>query len=221
MEASGTNRSAARRQRQRSELREKILQAARQLFAEHEFSEVSLRRIADAIDYSATTIYLHFKDKNELVLELIAEGFEALKQRMLEGYHPDPLVTLRQSALFYLGFGVEQPHLYRLMFQLRDPELNRLTREHRDRITGGCFEYLLETIGRLRQQGQLVEGHSDMLLAHYFWASLHGACSLWISSMLDRMQAGEQERFFAATVERLSLSLLKGEDDTGERKPPL
>lgn len=220
MEVSSGNRSAARRERQKRELREKILAAARQLFAEHEYADVSLRKIADSIDYSATTIYLHFKDKNELVLELIAEGFEALKQCMLLGFACDPFETLQQSALRYLNFGVEQPHLYRLMFQLRDPELNELTRVHRDRITGGCFEYLLETIARLRAEGRVPDDCSDMLLAHYFWSALHGACSLWISSMLDRMEPNDQERFFQATVERLSLSLLKGEVAPVGRKPP-
>jgi AcrR family transcriptional regulator len=59
-----------RRERQRQSLRKQILDAARELFTELGYEAVSMRRIADKIGYSPTTIYLHFADKEALVREL-------------------------------------------------------------------------------------------------------------------------------------------------------
>lgn len=100
--ASRTQAIAARREREKEALRQRILDAAREMFRNEEYSQVSLRKIAEQIEYSPTTIYLYFRDKQHLVMELVAEGFELLHARMQRGYSQDPLQTLRQAALEYL-----------------------------------------------------------------------------------------------------------------------
>ena len=67
-----------RRERERAGVRRRIMAAARRLFAAQGYEAVSMRRIADAIEYSPTAIYLHFRDKHALVREICAADFAAL-----------------------------------------------------------------------------------------------------------------------------------------------
>ena len=67
-----------RREREREEVRRKILTSARDLFATEGYDRITMRRIAEAIEYSATTIYNHFEDKDDLVHALCQEDFDRL-----------------------------------------------------------------------------------------------------------------------------------------------
>jgi len=79
--------SVDRRERERLEVRTKIMDAARDLFAREGVEAVSMRRIADAIEYSPTAIYVHFRDKEHLFQEIVRAmlaplvgSLEALRQ---------------------------------------------------------------------------------------------------------------------------------------------
>jgi len=201
---------SARREREREALRQRILEAARQLFRQQDYSSVTLRKIAERIEYSPTTIYLYFKDKHALVMELIAEGFELLRQRMLTGQSADPVETLRRSSLEYLRFSQQEPHYYRLMFQLEDQELNERCRQNDQRLSESCFVFLTENISKLRQAGRLRSDLSDLTVAHLLWSGLHGAACLALGNLLDRLPEGERAVFFEQVVERLAHSLTAG-----------
>ncbi|MBT9583555.1 TetR/AcrR family transcriptional regulator [bacterium] len=201
---------AARREREREALRQRILEAARQLFRQEDYGSVSLRKIAERIEYSPTTIYLYFKDKHALVMELVAEGFALLLHKMKLAEQADSVQTLRQSGLEYLRFSLEEPHYYRLMFQLHDQELNDLCRQHEQRVSDGCFQYLMDTIARVRLTGKLAMPLSDLMVAHILWAGLHGAASLALGGLLDRLPEQERQSFFETTVATLSRAALGG-----------
>ena len=108
---------AQRRLREKNELRLKILDAARELFGTEGEDAVTLRAVAERIEYSATTIYLHFADKDALLRELCATDFllhsRAFKQAERVG---DPVERLRRMAAAYIDFGLQYPGHYRLMF---------------------------------------------------------------------------------------------------------
>ena len=72
-----------RREREREETRAKITDAARELFAREGYDAVSMRRIAEAIEYSPTAIYVHFKDKEALFQDLCRQDFG----KLAEGLH--------------------------------------------------------------------------------------------------------------------------------------
>ena len=144
------------------------------------------------------------------MIELIAEGFELLRQRMLRGQSEDPVSTLRQSSLEYLNFSQDEPHYYRLMFQLEDQELNERCRENDRRLSESCFLFLTENIGRLREAGKLGPHYSDLTVAHLLWSGLHGAACLALTNLLDNLRDGERAVFFEHVVERLVHSLTAG-----------
>src|SRR5438105_15317354 len=90
-----------RRARQKQLLRQQILDAARALLVREGYDSLSMRRVAERIDYSPTAIYLHFKDKQELVFSLCEESFAKLVHELetLADEYPDPLVRLRKGKI--------------------------------------------------------------------------------------------------------------------------
>src|SRR5579864_4603435 len=98
--------SVERRAREKKFLREEILDAARELFLKHGYENVSMRKIADKIEYSPTTIYLYFQDKAEILHTLCEETFSRLSKIMVEIEHGpgDPISRLRQQGVAYIRF---------------------------------------------------------------------------------------------------------------------
>src|SRR5687768_11247739 len=106
-----------RRERERGEVRRKILDAARELFTADGYERVTMRRIAEAIEYSPTTIYNHFKDKDDLVDALCHEEFRQLLGAVdLAAPARDPVDWIRQIGAAYAAFGTANPNHYRFMF---------------------------------------------------------------------------------------------------------
>ncbi|MFM0047659.1 TetR/AcrR family transcriptional regulator [Paraburkholderia sediminicola] len=110
-----------RKNRQKQALRERILDAARRIVMREGFAALSMRKIADAIEYSPATLYLHFASRDEIVQALCAEGYAQL----LETFVPlaqiaDPAERLKALGRAYVAFGVAHPETYRLIF-MEDP----------------------------------------------------------------------------------------------------
>src|SRR5215813_8380712 len=112
-----------RRARQKQLLRQEILDAARELLVRDGYDRLSMRRVAERIDYSPTAIYLHFKDKQELVFSLCEETFAKLVHELetLAREYPDPLVRLRKGMERYIAFGLKNPNHYLPAFVLPPP----------------------------------------------------------------------------------------------------
>src|SRR6478752_3088556 len=116
--------TSERRARERDELRQKILTAATELFLENGFETVSMRKIAEKIEYAPSTIYLYFEDKDEIcaaianeALEVLIKGLEDIEQKNLPA-----LEATRASMRWYIDFGLANPHQYRLVFGQPQPD---------------------------------------------------------------------------------------------------
>lgn len=107
----------SRRERQKQELRERIIDTARDLLIEQGLDGFSMRKLAAKIDYTPTAIYFHFPDKESLLLELIAGDFLAFRAAL--GQMPaefPPLLKLRLMGRGYVAFATARPQHYRLLF---------------------------------------------------------------------------------------------------------
>jgi len=110
-----------RREREKENLRRAILDAARELFVTESFDAVTMRKIAAAIEYSPTTIYLHFADKEAILDALCEEGFGLLAERIHQAASiADPIDRLRQAANCYFDFAREYRSYYTIMFEMKD-----------------------------------------------------------------------------------------------------
>ena len=178
-----------RRERERMETRTKILDAARNLFAEHGYDAVSMRQIAAAIEYSPTAIYVHFKDKEALFHELCRHDFGELVQAF-GGIVTiaDPVERIRQVGHAYMRFGLARPNHYRLMFMTPKlpPAPEETIRQERGDPTQDGYAVLkaavLEGLAAGRFRPELT---NPELIAQTFWGAVHGVVSIEIAMNND------------------------------------
>lgn len=166
-----------RREREKEEIRKKILDAARELFATEGYDRVTMRKVADAIEYSPTTIYHHFEDKDDLVRALCLADFAQLLEAMQIAPAPaDPVEAIRQLGRAYVAFAVQNPNQYRFMF---------MTPVAKDEISADSpgqqsFGHLLDAVKRAAAAGRL-RAIDPVLAAQILWMSVHGPASALIT----------------------------------------
>ncbi len=109
-----------RRDRERQELRQAILMASRDIAAREGWQSVSIRKVAERIEYSPPTIYEHFTSKEALLRELMREGFRLLMERVRAGNSTaaSPEARIMAIALAYWDFAWDYPELYQVMHGL-------------------------------------------------------------------------------------------------------
>ena len=179
-----------RRERAKDATRQKILDAARELFAREGYEAVSMRRIADAIEYSPTAIYVHFKDKADLMKELCRADFESFAAQTREFAHlPDPVERVRRMGRVYIRFAISHPNHFRLMFMTRPaPEMVEMDEEEmREQGRGDPsrdgYAFLMQCVHEAIEQGCIREEleHDAELVAQILWAGVHGVASLQVT----------------------------------------
>ena len=110
-----------KRHRYKEEFRREILDSARDLFIDVGYEKFSMRRLAEKIEYSPTTIYHYFKNKDDLlfaICEEVAEQFLA-RLRYLRSVHSKPYEALRQTMLYLVEFAFDNPNQYKVFFLTR------------------------------------------------------------------------------------------------------
>jgi len=173
--------SRQRRDQQKQELRQAILDAAGALFLEHGYEHFSLRQVAERIGYSATTIYLYFADKDDLLFTVADHGFARFGQCLTDAAASpgDPLQRLRALPQAYLQFGLYNPAYYQLMFMQRGDFLvgyrqgDRQPRIDTLRIVQDAIQHAMDA-GMVRPGN--AQHYADAL-----WAAMHGVVALTIS----------------------------------------
>jgi AcrR family transcriptional regulator len=205
-----------RRERERQELRRKILKAARELLVKRGYDAVTMREIAKRIEYSATALYKHFADKDELVRELCREDFTAFAQRFVEHVATagDPVERMARAGLVYLGFAEEYPEHYRLMFMTELPPTPPEAGE-RDDPAHNAYVFLRGLVDELMRGGYLREELTDVdLVAQSVWAGVHGAVALdlIVPKSKDWLEFRSRPERFAAALEMVSRSMAKDPD---------
>lgn len=127
-----------RRDRERNELRRKILEASMDLISETGHEKLTIRDIARRIDYSPRTIYLYFHNKEHLMREVVEEGFRATIRRRAENREMtvgDPKVVLESQIRGHIAMAFSRPNLYRAIVSIVS------SRDHR---TGPAEQIVME-----------------------------------------------------------------------------
>lgn len=195
---------ADRKQREKEELRRKILQAAMDIYTSSGYDAVTLRKIAKKIEYSPTTIYLYYKDKDALFLAIQEEGFRHMNRANREAVAEEhPVKRLRLLGETYIRFGLKNPELYEVMFILQGPM--KVVFENHQEWTDGQ-----QTYGALRGtvaaciDGGFFKAQDPDLVSLAFWANVHGMVSLAIRTRLEQLPAEHLEDILIKTS-RLNL----------------
>lgn len=171
-----------RRVRERENLRQEILEAARALFVEQGYDNVSMRKIAEKIEYSPTTIYLYFKDKDELLFCLTEETFAKLVETLeaIGGKHRDPLIALKEYGRAYIRFGLEHPNDYQVTFMTPQGPVKSAGHQYEGSMGQKAFDYLRHGITECLRQKKIRRIDIDTA-SQALWAAVHGITSLLIA----------------------------------------
>lgn len=177
-----------RRAREREEMRDKILDAARNLFATEGYDAVTLRKVADCIEYCPATIYKYFSDKDEMVRALCEEDIAA----MMATFRPSmamlaPLERLASFGRAFIDMGLERPNHFRLMFMtpLLSSDDSMRVEKHANPDTDS-YGLFCSVVQACIDEGQFREELSDAeFVAQTLWAGLHGVISLHIALGTD------------------------------------
>jgi AcrR family transcriptional regulator len=173
-----------RKEREKEHLRQEILDAASELFAKEGYANVSMRKIAEKIEYSPTTIYLYFKDKTDLLNQICEETFGKLIEtvaRLEERDSDDPFDCLQKGMRAYIEFGLTYPNHYEVTFIT--PIADFLGQEiHPYEGSSGqkAFEYIVRQVSASMAKGQIRKG-DVAATSQAIWAAIHGVTSLLIS----------------------------------------
>jgi AcrR family transcriptional regulator len=182
MSAAGRLPAAARRARARrgegDRLREEIIAAATRLLGQSGSEDaVSIRAIADAVGVTPPSIYLHFADKEELIMAVCVDRFQELDRLMAEVAETatDPLDEVRRRGEAYIRFGLENPEQYRILFMAHAraaaPEKVQ---------EWAALQHMVEAVQRCLDAGLMV-GEDAFVITVGLWAMVHGTTSLLIS----------------------------------------
>lgn len=179
-----------RKEREKLEMKRLITDAAMHMFLEEGYEKTSIRNIADKIEYSPGTIYLYYKDKDELLHEVQREAFG----RLLEAFEEkapskSPWKRLEQIAYTYIDFGHTQPELYDLMFIIRAP-MNKV--DDGGWLNGkGCFNYLMDCVQECVNK-KLIRFQDPGAAALSIWSMCHGLVSLNVRCRMKILEMDEE-----------------------------
>jgi AcrR family transcriptional regulator len=179
-----------RRIRQKEEVRASILRAAWQVVIEEGWQALSIRKIAESIEYSAPVIYDHFENKEAILREFTKQGFGLLNNELVKAQKRsgDPEKQIEAMAYSYWEFAFDHKAYYQVMYGLGMPSCETV------RQISELAEYsslikkpIIELIASSKNPSA-----EPMLKLHTFWSMLHGLIS--INMMGDHASQEEMNR---------------------------
>ena len=186
-----------RQDRERQAVRDKIVAAARELFIAEGFRNVSMRKIAERIEYSPAAIYSYFPSRDDIFVALFEEGFH-LMDAQPDGADADgdPLQALRAMFLGYYRFARQHPQYFELMF------LDRTVPQFCEQWEK--FDFMLEkmneavaVVQRGIDAGVLPAGTDPVAAFHVLWGAIHGPAT---AAVCGRFGPGEDPDALARDV---------------------
>jgi AcrR family transcriptional regulator len=176
------------------------------LFVKEGYENVSMRKIAEKINYSPGTIYLHFKDKESILFSLhetaFSKFFEALNKTSNE---TDSLKRLSEMGKNYIMFALENPEYYDLMF-INKCVSESIKREEHKWIGMESYRLLCDTIALCSKDGYI---HPEQIeiAAFSMWSFVHGVASLVIKKRLSVIPEKDLDNLINGSVNFITNNL--------------
>jgi AcrR family transcriptional regulator len=191
---------AARKEREKHEMRRRILDAAMELFTNEGYEAVSIRKIADKIEYSPAAIYLYFRDKNTIFYELYKEGFRKFYDMQCAlDVIADARERLKAHGRTYLKFALANAEYYQIMFVSDAPPTVIKECDEED-VSPKSFDKLKQHIDAAMKAKYIPKGDLNVA-AMALWSSVHGLSLLALHHRLDHIPANHREPFLFSTLE--------------------
>ena len=173
-----------RKIKHKEDLKQSILDAAKKLFLNDGYEATSIRKIAAEIEFSPTTIYLYYKDKNEIAHALHEEGFKMLSERFSVLAHVEhPFERLKAMGRIYMQFALENKDFYEIMFVMKEPIVEACIEDEWDEGKR-AFSTLLQTIEECQKAGYF-KGFEPNAFSLVVWSTMHGLCTMKLHGQLE------------------------------------
>lgn len=165
-----------RRQKHKDEFKAEILDAALTLFAQEGYNGFSMRKLATRIEHSPTTIYLYFRDKDDLLFHICENFYASLleEQVQIEAQNSLPEQALREMLLSYICYSLKHPELYKVVF-FSNPQLYGRPEDYlsRDTMSQRCWKKIYEIVDACMTSG-VFRAVDCYTLSTVFWSAMHG-----------------------------------------------
>ncbi len=194
---------AERKEREREGVKDLILSAAREIFLAEGYENTSIRKIASKIEYSPGVIYLHFKDKNDLLLALHDKAFECKMNSLFHAtqHIADPLERLRGIGIGYLQYGIDNPQDYELMFILSCTMETLATKEEFWKDGAMAIGLVKETVKACIDAGYFRKDLDLDEVSLMLWSQVHGLVTLYTKERLNIYEGQEKQAFLFRTFD--------------------
>ena len=204
---SAASRSARKPKGEGHARRAEILEAAERIFVEQGYDGATIRKIADEVGLSSTALYMHFRDKSEILAEICRGAFARLTAATAEVRSEDgaPEARLRRMLQGYAAFAFDNPNAYRLIYMTR-PEEARMGAETAAREVGGELYRDFQAVVNEAQGAGLLRG-DVRTTAQALWAGTHGVVSLVITK--PYFDWADREQLLATTLDALFEGLFR------------
>jgi len=164
------------------ERRGEILAAATRIFNSDGYDGATIRRIADEVGLSSTALYMHFRDKDEILVEICQGAMEQMLTLAAQIATQDkpPAERARDMIEAYIRFGLDNPSTYRLVFCSHGRHLSPESQAPVEMLGDRCFQKLHNVVAEIAEQGRL-KSPGALVAAQVLWSAGHGLVSLMIT----------------------------------------
>ncbi|MGA0557231.1 TetR/AcrR family transcriptional regulator [Larkinella sp. VNQ87] len=199
-----------RKEREKEEMRKRILEAAQKLFLENGFEKVSIRNIADAIEYSPATIYLYYKDKNDLLYAIHQIAF----LKMIQEFQPalqleKPFDRLVEMGRRYFRFAFENPEMFDLMFIMTAPMDALACRDDIWDEGKSAFNLLVNCVQDCIDAGVFRPQDAEVA-AMMIWSSVHGYTALFLRKRLEMFEENRRKEMMEQAFDLFVETIRRG-----------
>jgi AcrR family transcriptional regulator len=210
-----------RKLRQKEEVRASILDTAWEMVVTEGWHSFSIRKIADAIEYSVPVIYSHFENKDAILLEFNRKGFQLLAETMAGARKgkEDPAEQIRAMGRAYWNFAFKNKEYYQLMFGLGIPTCEAVSKIP---AIADYSEEIMSSLSAMVDAGKK-PSFDPFLKYQSFWSMLHGLVSINMSALGGRPEtvhpagghegsplAGEHDALPLMVLEDVMCSFIRG-----------
>jgi AcrR family transcriptional regulator len=174
-----------RKEREKEEMRRRIVDAALHLYVENGFEKLSIRAIADAIEYSPATIYLYFKDKSEVMYAIHQQGFMKLMEGLRPAFSiPDPFEKLVAMGRQYMQFAVDNQELFDVCF-IKTAPMDTLECREEIWLEGRTAFNMLVQVVQECINAKIFRQQDTEVAAMMIWSMIHGHTALFVRKRLS------------------------------------
>jgi AcrR family transcriptional regulator len=171
-------------------VRESILKEALAIINQYGYDDLSMRKLASRLGFTAKTIYNYYSNKDEIYLMALIRGFEALTGEFQTAYasSKNPLKRLEAVVRAYVRWGIENKHYYNIMFIMNAPKYSDYTGTKMEVIADRQNKVGLQLprigttiLKEVAAYNGSIRPDEIQFRLLYIWSTLHGMVSLYIS----------------------------------------